>query len=75
MSSLTHSQAASRVVQGTTLAQITSLSPNASLHSNVFVSFFVLCHLAAPDESEESNVVQSDEAGNGILLSHSLLSE
>lgn len=29
---------------------------------------FVLCHPAAPDESE--NVVQSDETENGILLSH-----
>lgn len=41
-------------------------SADLSLHSNVFVSFFVLCHPAAPDESE--NVVQSDESENGILF-------
>lgn len=34
---------------------------------------FVLCHPAAPDESE--NVVQSDETENGILLSHLMLSQ
>lgn len=48
--------------------------PQTLQYAQMCLCLFVLCHLAAPDESE--NVAQSDdETENGTLLSQSLLSE